>query len=63
MKEKNMNNILHLVRKGGDKHLSTIKWESSLRGDGFYTLNKKIQKGVKTHVKIWFYFLESEITN
>ena len=43
LREKNINGIVHLIRNVGGKSLSTLKWESGLRG-GFETTkaNRKI---------------------
>lgn len=35
MKEKNVGTVVHLIRGVGGKALSTLKWESGLRGADF----------------------------
>jgi hypothetical protein len=44
LKEKNVGGLVHLIRGVGGKKLSTLEWESSLRGDGFYKEGRQANK-------------------
>ena len=49
LKEKNVGTVVHLIRGVGGKALSTLKWESGLRGADFVRIRppRKLKNKVR----------------